>query len=148
MSGVKLEATQIVAALVGPQGQVFREVQRRGTRVLNEAKRLCPVDEGRLRSSLTMQMQTVGKLPAAVIGTNLEYGLYVHEGTGVYGPKRTPITPKRARVLRWPVKNNAYKTTGGNRRYKGGRTAAYAYAKKVKGVPPRPFLRNALERAR
>lgn len=148
MSGVKLEQKQIVAALLGPQGQVYRQLQRRGTRVLNEAKRLCPVDQGRLRSSLTMQMQTVDKLPAAVVGTNLEYGLYVHEGTGIYGPKRTVIRPKKARLLRWPVKNNLYRVTGGNRRYKNGKTAQYAYAPFVKGVQPRPFLRQALQVAR
>jgi len=93
-------------------------------------------------------MQTVDGLPAAVIGTNLEYGLFVHEGTGIYGPRRAPIRPKRARWLRWPVKNNAYRLTGGNRRYQGGATARYAFAKKVKGVPPRPFLRQALRAAR
>jgi len=148
MAGVKVETAQIVSLLQSPAGPVWRDVQRRGNRVLNEARRRCPVDEGRLRSSLTMEMQQVQKYPAAVIGTNLPYGLYVHEGTGIYGPRRTPITPKRARVLRWPVKNNQYKQTGGNRRYAGGRTAAYAYARSVKGVPPRPFLRDALQAAR
>lgn len=148
MAGVKVENAQVVAYLRSANGPVWRDVQRRGNRVLNEARRLCPVDEGRLRSSLTLEMQTVQNLPAAVVGTNLEYGLYVHEGTGIYGPRRTPITPKKARVLRWPVKNNQYRQTGGNRRYSGGRTAAYAYARSVKGVPPRPFLRNALVKAR
>jgi hypothetical protein len=86
--------------------------------------------------------------PSAVIGrvgTNVKYALYVHEGTGIYAGKG-PIRPKSARMLAWPVKNNS--GGGGVRRYKAGATAQYAFAKQVKGVRGRPFLRNALEAAK
>lgn len=43
------------------------------------AKRLCPVDTGRLRNSITHAL--IGDEDAVAIGTNVEYAIYVHEGT-------------------------------------------------------------------
>lgn len=42
------------------------------------AKRLCPVDTGRLRNSITHAL--MGE-DSVAIGTNVEYAPYVHEGT-------------------------------------------------------------------
>lgn len=42
------------------------------------AKRLCPVDTGRLRNSITHAL--MGN-DSVAIGTNVEYAIYVHEGT-------------------------------------------------------------------
>jgi hypothetical protein len=137
---VKLNDAEIQRLLRSPQGPVAMDLIRRSNRVVNQAKRLCPVDEGRLRSSLASELrQDRGDLVARV-GTNLDYGLFIHEGTGIYAGKG-PITPKRGKYLRWPVKNNSGQ---GRRRYKAGATAQYAYARKVKGVKGRPYLRNAL----
>lgn len=145
MSTVRLDPQALARLLSSQDGPVWADIQRRGNRVLNEAVRRCPVDEGRLKNSLTMEMRRVSGVPVAVVGTNLEYGLYVHEGTGIYGTKNPrPIRPVRARVLRWPVKNNS---GSGRRRYRGGKTARYAYAKQVKGMPGRPFLRDSLPAA-
>lgn len=142
---VVLDNIALYQLLSGPQGAVWQDIHRRGNRVLNKARVLCPVDEGRLRASLALEMRREGDEAVARVGTNLDYGLYVHEGTGVYGPKGMPITPKRAKLLRWPIKNNS---GAGRRRYKGGKTARYAYAKSVKGVKPRRFLANALTEAK
>lgn len=121
------------------------DLQVRANRVLNAARRLAPVDEGRLRASLAVTFSKgPNNAPIARIGSNLEYALYVHEGTGVYGPKGAPITPKSGSFLVWPVKNNS---GSGVRRYSGGSTAAYAFARQVRGVRPRPFLRDALDAA-
>ena len=49
--------------------------------VVNGAKQLCPVDTGRLRDSITWQMGVVNGLPAAKIGTDVEYAVYVELGT-------------------------------------------------------------------
>lgn len=35
------------------------------------------------------------------VGTNLNYGLWVNDGTGVFGPTGSPIVPVNARVLHW-----------------------------------------------
>lgn len=43
------------------------------------AKKLCPVDTGRLRNSITHSIDTSGMF--AIIGTNVEYGPYVELGT-------------------------------------------------------------------
>lgn len=42
------------------------------------AKRRCPVDTGRLRNSIT---HALSGEDSVVIGTNVEYAIYVHEGT-------------------------------------------------------------------
>ena len=41
------------------------------------AKKLCPVDTGRLRNSIT---HVLASEDTVVIGTNVEYAPYVHEG--------------------------------------------------------------------
>jgi phage gpG-like protein len=126
-----------------PQGPVYRELNRKGRQVLQQARGLAPVDQGQLRASLKMEMDEERGLPVVRVGTNVKYAIFVHEGTGIHGPRRTPIVPVRARVLRWPVKNQS---GSGRRRYRGGGTEQYAYAKSVKGVKARPFLTTALER--
>lgn len=44
------------------------------------AKKLCPVDTGRLRNSITHTVEFDGLDVYAVIGTNVEYAPYVEEG--------------------------------------------------------------------
>lgn len=51
------------------------------------AKKLCPVDTGNLRNSITHTV--IDSEKAAYIGTNSEYATYVEMGTGVYGPAHT-----------------------------------------------------------
>lgn len=46
------------------------------------AKKLCPVDTGNLRNSITHTVSDSEK--AAYIGTNSEYAVYVECGTGIY----------------------------------------------------------------
>ena len=57
------------------------------------AKKLCPVDTGNLRNSITHTVADSGER-AAYVGTNSEYGVYVECGTGVYYPggRQTPWT--------------------------------------------------------
>ena len=51
----------------------------------NIAAQNAPVDTGRLSASITHALD--GEEPAVYVGTNVEYALYVHEGTRK--PKRT-----------------------------------------------------------
>lgn len=45
-----------------------------------DAKILCPVDDGTLRNSIQSKVEgNTGK-----VGTNVEYAVYVHQGTGIY----------------------------------------------------------------
>lgn len=56
------------------------------------AKKLCPVDTGNLRNSISHTVDE--QEPAAIIGTNSEYAPYVELGTGIYaeggGGRPTP----------------------------------------------------------
>jgi hypothetical protein len=142
---LRINDAELKRLMSGPSGPVYRDIVRRTNSVLNAARRNCPVDEGRLRSSLAQETRATSSAVIGRVGTNVKYALYVHEGTGIYAGKG-PIRPKSARMLAWPVKNNS--GGGGVRRYKAGATAQYAFAKQVKGVRGRPFLRNALEAAK
>jgi hypothetical protein len=120
-------------------GLVWQDIVRRGNRVLNSARRRVPKDTGRLGNSITMELVEINGAPGARIGTNLEYAIYVHEGTANNGAGF--IYPKSGTYLRFPSVNNS---GAGRRRYQGGSTAAYVYARRVRGVKGRPFLTDAL----
>ena len=56
---------------------IGRALEAIGIEAESDAANLCPVDTGRLRNSITHTIDADGK--AALIGTNVEYALYVHE---------------------------------------------------------------------
>ncbi len=57
---------------------------------------------------------------------NLEYAIFVHQGTGLWGPHRQRITPTTKQALYWPGARHPVKS--------------------VKGQPPQPFLQTAWEK--
>lgn len=115
--------------LESPTGGVGRALYRRGVHVQSRARQLCPVDTGRLRSSITVEMTSNRNRLACRVGTNVKYALLVHDGTGIYGPKSRPIQPTHAQVL-------AFTPRGGD---------AVVFASSVRGSPAVPFLREALK---
>lgn len=95
-----------------------------------KAKQLAPIEHGNLRGSITTKGPTVtGMNVEARVGTNVEYARYQEEGTGIYGPNKTPIRPKTVRRLAWK---------------KGGQ---WFFAKEVRGVKPKRFFKQAREDA-
>jgi len=61
----------------------------------NDAKVKCPVDDGTLRASIKHDSEAGNDKITGIIGTNVEYAPYVHEGTGLYakdgkGRKKVP----------------------------------------------------------
>lgn len=92
------EGKTIHIALTDNSGLVREEMQSACLRALEKcgltaegyAKRLCPVDTGNLRNSITHQVQP--SADAVYIGTNSEYAAYVELGTGIYYPggRQTP----------------------------------------------------------
>ncbi len=86
-----------------------------------------PVDTGRLRNSWTVEKQGTDWY----VGTNLPYALYLELGTGIYGPKRRPIRPKRAKALHWVDRN----------------TGKDVFATQVKGIKPRHYIWNSIMEA-
>lgn len=69
-----------------------RALEKCGLVAEGYAKKLCPVDTGNLRNSITHMVSDSEK--AAYIGTNSEYAVYVECGTGIYYPggRQTPWT--------------------------------------------------------
>lgn len=135
----RLDTGAIRALLTGRQGGVVQDLLRRGLLVETQAKRNLGgqggpkrIDTGRLRASINTQLVTRNGNPAVLIGTNVFYARFVHDGTGLYGPRHRMIRPVRRKFLRF-------------RPHGGGR---YVYAKAVKGSPGNAFMRNALKAAR
>ena len=122
----------IAAFLAGPGGQVDREFRRVGRRALARAKRDCPTRSGRTRVSLVLDVDRNPREIRVFIGSRNRADIlrWMHTGTGVYGPRRRPITPKRAHVLRFV-----------------GRDGDVVYTPRVRGMKPNPFLVRALRRA-
>jgi hypothetical protein len=58
---------------------IARSLEAVGIEAESDAARLCPVDTGRLRNSITHTID--GDEPAAVIGTNVEYAIFHELGT-------------------------------------------------------------------
>ena len=71
---------------------LLRGLEKIGLKVEDYAKKLCPVDTGNLQNSITHLVDD--QEPAAIIGTDSEYGAYVELGTGIYaeggGGRPTP----------------------------------------------------------
>lgn len=63
----------------GLDAALTRALEKVGLVAEGYAKRLCPVDTGRLRNSITHVLDSGGQ--AVYVGTNVEYAPYVELGT-------------------------------------------------------------------
>lgn len=70
---------EVLSAL---EAALARGLEKCGLVAEGYAKKLCPVDTGNLRNSITHTVSDGEK--AAYVGTNSEYGVYVECGTGIY----------------------------------------------------------------
>lgn len=129
MSDVEIRVNQVALQkmLRSPTGQVARGILKLGKKVERKAKRLVPVDHGILRNSISTEL-IIRRGPVARIGSKVKYALYVHEGTGIHGPRGVPITPKHGKVLVFTAR----------------KTGKLVFARSVKGMKGTPYLRNAL----
>lgn len=128
----ELNESELREFTLGSTGPIVRDLERRATAVVNGAKRRCPVNTGRLRASITKEVIIDSNSPVARVGTNVEYAIFVHNGTGIYGPRGTPIVPRVSRFLVFTPRGSSDKV----------------FARQVRGIRPRPFLKEALEDAR
>lgn len=89
------------------------------------------------------RLPTGGQIQGSV-GTNVFYGRYLEEGTGLYGPRNRWIEPVTAKALRFPQPGNKAFTLAGRRRSgRAGAMAKYVFAKRVRGIRPRRYARDA-----
>lgn len=79
---------EVLSAL---EAALARGLEKCGLVAEGYAKKLCPVDTGNLRNSITHTVADNGER-AAYVGTNSEYAVYVECGTGIYYPggRQTP----------------------------------------------------------
>lgn len=65
-----------------------------GTEIRNEAKAICPADNGILRKDINYDIDTKGE--KVLIGNTLQYAIYVNKGTGIHAEdgngRKTPWT--------------------------------------------------------
>ena len=59
----------------------FQTMEKACLLVERDAKRMCPVDTGRLRASLSHEIERSKDGTVGRVGTNVEYGVYVEYGT-------------------------------------------------------------------
>lgn len=88
--------------------------------VEREGKELCPVDFGQLRASITNAV----KKDTGYVGTNVEYAVFVHEGTGIFASRGN------GRKTPWVYRN------------KDGKFV------RTVGQKPKPFLLKAMHNKR
>jgi hypothetical protein len=137
----KINKAALEKLLTSPQGPVAKQLLIRGIRVQSQARRNLGgstgtgprrIDTGRLRSSIGVELRTGRRGLSVRVGTNVEYAFWVHDGTGLYGPRHRWIKPVTRRYLRF--------------RPKGGQR--WVYAQKVRGMKANPFLEKALQAAK
>lgn len=137
----KLNTVQIDYILRSPSGPVARDLLKRGIRVQSKARRNLAgsadsgprrIDTGLLRASIATNLGLRGSQLVMRVGTGVYYARWVHDGTGIYGPRGQKITPRTAKflVFRWKKMGNKLVVT-----------------KSVKGMKPNPFLKKALPAA-
>lgn len=97
--------------------------------VWSEVRKRAPVDHGRLAGSFALEK--IDDLAWRVF-TNVHYALFVHEGTGIYGPEKHRIVPRRAKFLSFH-----WKKVGRHVRFRS-----------VRGMPGRPYAEKSIEYAK
>jgi hypothetical protein len=126
--------------LRSPGGGIAKDLLKRGYKVQNRAKILISgagpkhpkrVDTGFTRSSITVKLVMTPTL-AVTIGTGVHRARWIHDGTGIYGPRHQKITAKHGKVLRFKPKGSSF----------------FIYRHSVKGMKPNPFLKDALPAAK
>lgn len=140
----KLDLSVLQYMFHSPNGAVAKDLMKRGARVESRAKRNVSgiggsgpkrVDTGHLRSSINHKLVIRPEGFSVRVGTNVYYARWVHDGTGLYGPKHMVIKPKRAKAMVWRSKLHGHKT---------GKFAGFVVSKSTKGMRPNPFLAAAL----
>lgn len=130
MAKVTIKVNPRVQQILGrPNGQLARGMLRLSKKVQREAKKNLVKHNrtGQLSASIFARVVQRGGVPIGQVGTPLKRGLWLDQGTGIYGPRNRPIRPVRAKYLRFTT-----------------RTGQVVYAKSVRGIRPTRFLRDSL----
>lgn len=134
--------------LKGPNGPVAAYLGRVGLVVETHAKLnlsqgdMMAVDQGRLRGSITHVVERDGNELAVFIGTNVHYGIFVHEGRRP-GAKMPPVDV----IQEWAQHKRIITSTDTPSQARG---KAFVIARAIarRGIKPKRFLTEALPSAR
>lgn len=98
MGTYRVNRRGVNSVLYSPSGPAGRDLRRRLVRVTNDAKRRCPVDFGRLRSSIVhTEPRRTPRGVAGTVGSNVVYAAAVHDPTGPHAPPSWQSNPPPAR---------------------------------------------------
>lgn len=122
------------------QGRLREELGRQSLKFIDRvtdaiairSRELAPNRSGDLRRSIKAQnarMTTPTRATGRVIAL-ASYAVYVHEGTGIYGPRRRRIVPRHAKALRFRWDKA------------GNRTVFF---RSVAGMKPTKFMTQAVD---
>lgn len=103
-------------------------VKERVDRVVVAARRFAPKKTHELERSIHGRVERQGGKWVGVIEATAKHALWVHDGTGLYGPRKHLIYPKHAKVLAWR-----------------GDDGKMHFARFIRGQRPQPFLTDALK---
>lgn len=146
---IKIHDDKVDNYLYGANGPVVGYVRQLTQEVEREAQRLAPAGSGRLRGSFEVRVERRGTAVVGTITSHLPYAVYVHEGTGLYGPRHQVIRPRSAKVLRFKPGSSAGGAWGagvsGSRSSKGPGPGGFVFAKYVRGMPSTPYYWLALK---
>jgi HK97 gp10 family phage protein len=78
---LNMKPREIEKLLEGEDGPIFRDIERRCIKVQAMASRLCPVDTGRLRASISYDVGKDREGIVGIVGSNVPYSIYVELGT-------------------------------------------------------------------
>lgn len=140
---VDLNRTEISAFLYTRAGPIVRNVTTLGQRVQRVAMRRVDHDTGKLAASIRVEVGSRPGFVYADIGSDLEYAIWHHEGTGIYGKRGRMIRPRSARFMRFKPGKTPRPTTSGYRPARPD-TRGIVYARQVRGQPPNRYLTSAL----
>lgn len=147
MSTFRVNKAVVDELLRGRSGPVVRHIQDIVDNVRSEAVRNVKRDTGALAASHEATVNVYGRVVVGRVGTPLHYARYLHEGTGIYGPKRKRIVPVTAKALRFKAGRMIGPLPAGRSGTSPEDRGAWVFAKSVRGVPPHPWLVEAFERA-
>lgn len=96
---VEVNNRLIQRLLRSPAGPLARNMLTRGNAVRRAAQRRINSRTGDLARSIDVQIVEAKDGVGVRVGTSLHYARYVHDGTGVHGPRGEPIRPTVKRAL-------------------------------------------------
>lgn len=120
MVAIRVEMHDLDNQLVVP---IMADAARR---VRIAAQRIVPRRTGKLANSIQDRSDRQGSVPIGVVEAVSPYAIFVHNGTGIYGPRGREIVASKGRVFRFEA---------------GGRTV---YTRRIRGSRAQPFLVDAL----